>query len=136
MGVPFFTHKNKRLRKSTVAEYTAAAAERFLSNLSRAEEDIRRISADIQHVVRLSAESYSSYRWLLDSIKLLKSRTNCVDIQIMARSRSDPLPSVLNRHIDIAVMSGETGGPGSRRQRSVWLGNAGAIGRRAHRRRE
>ncbi|MGB0966927.1 MAG: LysR family transcriptional regulator [Halocynthiibacter sp.] len=106
LDVPLFTRMHKRLRKTPAAEYMAVVAERVLSDISRAEEDVRRMNAGIQHVVRLSVEAYSNYRWLPSFIKFLKSRMEGIDIQIMAGARSDPLTSVLNRHIDIAVVSG------------------------------
>lgn len=106
LDVPLFTRMHKRLRKTPAAEYMAVVAERVLSDLSRAEEDVRRMNAGVQHVVRLSVEAYSNYRWLPSFIKFLKTRTDGIDIQIMAGARSDPLTGVLNRHIDIAVVSG------------------------------
>jgi LysR family transcriptional regulator for metE and metH len=65
-------------------------------------------------VVRLSVEAYSNYRWLPAFIKFLKSHTDGIDLQIMAGARSDPLSGVLNRHIDIAVMSGTVAQAGLR----------------------
>ncbi|MBI1492846.1 LysR family transcriptional regulator [Halocynthiibacter styelae] len=106
LDVPLFTRMHKKLRKTPAADYMAVVAERILTDLSRAEDDVRRMNANVQHVVRLSVEAYSNYRWLPYFIKFLKSRTDGIDIQIMAGARSDPLNGVLNRHIDIAVMSG------------------------------
>ncbi|UWQ93673.1 LysR family transcriptional regulator (plasmid) [Aliisedimentitalea scapharcae] len=106
LDVPLFTRMHKKLRKTPAADYLAVVAERVLSDLSRAEEDVRRMNRGIQHVVRLSVEAYSNYRWLPSFIKFLKTRTEGIDIQIMAGARGDPLTGVLNRHIDIAVVSG------------------------------
>ena len=117
LDVPLFTRMHKRLRKTPAAEYMAVVAERILTDLSRAEEDVRRMNVGIQHVVRLSVEAYSNYRWLPSFIRFLKSRTEGIDLQIMAGARSDPLSSVLNRHIDIAVMSGACRMPDCRRCR-------------------
>ena len=64
------------------------------------------MNANVQHVVRLSVEAYSNYRWLPSFIKFMKSRTDGIDIQIMAGARSDPVTGLLNRHLDIAIMSG------------------------------
>lgn len=107
LDVPLFTRMHKRLRKTPAAEHMAVVAERVLSDLSRAEEDVRRMNSDVQHVVRLSVEAYSNYRWLPSFLKCLKSRTDGIDLQIMAGARSDPQTRVLNRHIDIAVVSGD-----------------------------
>ena len=114
LDVPLFTRMHKKLRRTPAADYMAVVAERVLSDLSRAEEDVRRMNANVQHVVRLSVEAYSNYRWLPAFIKFLKSRTEGIDLQIMAGARSDPLSGVLNRHIDIAVMSGNVAQAGLR----------------------
>lgn len=106
LDVPLFTRMHKKLRKTPAADYMAVVAERILTDLSRAEEDVRRMNAGVQHVVRLSVEAYSNYRWLPFFIKFLKSRIDGIDIQIMAGARIDPVNSVMNRNIDIAVMSG------------------------------
>lgn len=112
LDVPLFTRMHKRLRKTPAAEYMAVVAERVLADLSRAEEDVRRMNAGVQHVVRLSVEAYSNYRWLPSFIRYLKKHAEGIDIQIMAGARSDPLTGVLNRHIDLAVMSGTIAQPG------------------------
>jgi LysR family transcriptional regulator for metE and metH len=106
LDVPLFTRMHKRLRKTPAAEHMAVVAERILTDLSRAEEDVRRMNAGVQHVVRLSIEAYSTYRWLPSFLRYLKSNTEGIDLQIMAGARSDPLGGVQNRHIDIAVVSG------------------------------
>jgi len=114
LDVPLFTRMHKKLRHTPAADYMAVVAERVLSDLSRAEEDVRRMNANVQHVVRLSVEAYSNYRWLPAFIKFMKSRTEGIDLQIMAGARSDPLSGVLNRHIDLAVMSGTVAQAGLR----------------------
>ncbi|WP_082020382.1 LysR family transcriptional regulator [Leisingera sp. ANG-M6] len=114
LDVPLFTRMHKKLRRTPAADYMAVVAERILSDLSRAEEDVRRMNANVQHVVRLSVEAYSNYRWLPAFIKFLKSSTEGIDLQIMAGASSDPLNGVLNRHIDIAVMSGTVAQAGLR----------------------
>jgi len=112
LDVPLFTRMHKRLRVTPAAEYLAVVAERILHDLSRAEEDVRRMNAGIQHVVRLSVEAYSNYRWLPSFIRFMEKRSEGIDLQIMAGARSDPLTGLLNRHIDIAVVSGEVNQPG------------------------
>ncbi|WP_298853142.1 LysR family transcriptional regulator [uncultured Ruegeria sp.] len=106
LDVPLYTRMHKKLRKTPAADYMAVVAERILTDLHRAEEDVRRMNANVQHVVRLSVEAYSNYRWLPSFIKFMKSHTDGIDIQIMAGARSDPLTGLLNRHLDIAITSG------------------------------
>ncbi|MCU9847789.1 LysR family transcriptional regulator [Defluviimonas sp. WL0024] len=106
LDVQLFTRMHKRLRKTPAAEYMSVVADRILSDLTRAEEDVRRMNAGIHHVVRLSVEAYSNYRWLPAFLKYLKSHTTGIDLQIMAGGNLNPLTGLMNRNIDIAVVSG------------------------------
>lgn len=106
LDVPLFTRMHKRLRVTPAAEHMAIVAERVLADLANAEEDVRRMNAGIQNVVRLAVEAYSNYRWLPAFIKHLKANTHGIDIQIMSGARTEPVNSLMKRHIDIAIMSG------------------------------
>lgn len=107
LNVQLFTRMHKRLRQTPAAEYLGVVAERVMSDLMRAEDDVRRLNAGIQHVVRLSVEFYSSYRWLPAFLSYLKSHSSGIDLQIMAGGSNQPISALMNRHIDIAVVSGE-----------------------------
>ena len=47
LDVPLFIRMHKRLRATPAAEYMAVVAERILSDLNHAEEDVRRMNAAI-----------------------------------------------------------------------------------------
>lgn len=61
------------------------------TDLSRGEEDVRRVNAGIQIVVRLSVDSYRNYQRLPLFINFMKSRTEGINLQIMSGARCVPL---------------------------------------------
>ena len=114
LDVTLYTRLHKRLRMTPAAEHLATVAGRVLADMERAEEDVWRTSRGIVHVVRLAIEAYSSYHWLPGFLDFLKQGAPDVDIQVMAGASRDPLQSLSNRHIDLAIMSGEVARPGAK----------------------
>ncbi|MEO1194460.1 MAG: LysR family transcriptional regulator [Pseudomonadota bacterium] len=108
LDVVLFTRMHKRIRMTPAADYLADVAERLLSELDRAEDDVRRMNRGVEHVVRIAVEAYSSYHWLPGFTTYLRARRPGIDLQVMAASGRDPLPALTDRHVDLILVSGET----------------------------
>ncbi len=98
---------HKRLRMTPAGEYLAEVAERVLSELDRAEADVRRMNRGVEHVVRIAVEAYSSYHWLPSFLVHLGAADPGIDLQVMAAAGREPLQALANRHVDLVVVSGE-----------------------------
>jgi len=107
MGVPLFTRVHKRLRMTPAAEYLAQVAERMIADLARAEDDVRRMNRGVRHVVRLAVEAYSSYHWLPPFLRYLQEREEGIGIQVAATAARTPLESLMDRSVDLVIISGE-----------------------------
>lgn len=103
LGVPLFERTHKRLRMTAAAEYLANFSEKFLGELYLIEDEVRRMNAGIEHVVRIAVENYSAYHWFPSFLALFRTHHPTVDIQIMTGSRRDMVGSLLDRHIDLAI---------------------------------
>ncbi|MEO0389977.1 MAG: LysR family transcriptional regulator [Pseudomonadota bacterium] len=114
LGVPLFERMHKRLRMTAAAEYLANFSEKFLGELYLIEDEVRRMNAGIDHVVRLSVENYSAYHWFPGFLDAFRAQHPNVDIQIMANDRLGLVPALLDRHVDLAITSGETKHAGTR----------------------
>jgi len=114
LGVPLFERMHKRLRMTAAAEYLANFSEKFLGELYLIEDEVRRMNAGIDHVVRLSVENYSAYHWFPGFLDAFRTDHPNVDIQIMANDRLGLVPALLDRHVDVAITSGETKHAGTR----------------------
>ncbi|NRB05900.1 MAG: LysR family transcriptional regulator [Rhodobacteraceae bacterium] len=106
LGVPLFERMHKRLRMTAAAEYLANFSEKFLGELYLIEDEVRRMNAGIDHVVRIAVENYSAYHWFPDFLEKFRARHPSIDIQIMAGNRRDMVGSLLDRHIDLAITAG------------------------------
>ena len=113
LDVTLYTRLHKRLRMTPAAEHLAHVAERVLADMERAEEDVWRTSRGVVHVVRIAIEAYSSYHWLPGFLNFLQSAAPDIDIQVMAGASREPMQSLSNRHVDLAIMSGEIARPGA-----------------------
>lgn len=108
LDVVLFARLHKRIRLTPAAEYLATIAERVLSEIDRAEQDVRRMDRGVKHVVRIAVEAYSSYHWLPHFATFLRGRHPDVDLQVMAAAGREPVQALTNRHVDLIVVSGET----------------------------
>ncbi len=106
LGVPLFERMHKRLRMTAAAEYLANFSEKFLEELHLIEDEVRRMNAGIDHVVRLSVENYSAYHWFPGFLDAFRTENPNIDIQIMASRRRGLVPAMLDRHVDVAITSG------------------------------
>lgn len=113
LDVTLYTRLHKRLRMTPAAEQLAHVAERVLADMERAEEDVWRASRGVVHVVRIAIEAYSSYHWLPGFLSFLQNAAPDIDIQVMAGASREPMQSLSNRHVDLAIMSGEIARPGA-----------------------
>ncbi|WP_162933064.1 LysR family transcriptional regulator [Roseovarius sp. EL26] len=108
LDVVLFTRMHKRLRMTPAADYLAETADRILSEMDRAEQDVRRMDRGVEHVVRIAVEAYSSYHWLPSFTNYLRAHLPGVDLQVMAGAGREPVQALTNRHVDLIVVSGET----------------------------
>ena len=114
LGVPLFERMHKRLRMTAAAEYLANFSEKFLGELYLIEDEVRRMNAGIDHVVRLSVENYSAYHWFPGFLGAFRADYPNIDIQIMANGRLGLVPALLDRHVDVAITSGDARHAGTR----------------------
>ncbi len=112
LGVPLFERMHKRLRMTAAAEYLAEVSERILAELQTVENEVRRMNEEVDHVVRLATETYASYHWLPDFLDFLEQREARISIQVMKSPSEDVTSAILNRRIDVAIVSGEANKPG------------------------
>ncbi len=107
LEVPLFMRVRKRLRPTPAADYLAQVAKRLLGDMTRAENDVRKMAVGVRHVVRLAVESYSAYHWLPPFLRYLRDHEPDVGIEVVAAASKNPLSSLHERSVDLIVISGE-----------------------------
>ena len=112
LGVPLFERRHKRLRLTAAAEYLAEVSDRFLSELETVEDEIRRMNAAVDHVVRLAVETYEAYAWLPGFLRHLAAREPRISVRIVSVPSPDLSTALLARRIDLALTFTPLGTPG------------------------
>lgn len=107
LEVPLFMRVRKRLRPTPAADYLAQVAKRLLGDMTRAENDVRKMAVGVRHVVRLAVESYSAYHWLPPFLRYLRDHEPDVGIEVVTAASKNPLSSLHERSVDLIVISGE-----------------------------
>lgn len=105
LGVVLFTRQHKRLRMTPAAEYLAEAAERLLADLARVEGDVMRMNRGVDHVVRLTVATYSSYHWLPGFLQALNDAEPGIEVQVVASAGREPVGALANRTVDVVIDS-------------------------------
>ena len=108
LNIVLFTRLQKRLRMTPAAEYLAKMSESVLSEMDRAERDVRRMDLGVEHIVLIALETYNSFNWLPRFIEYLNSSAPGIEIQVMASVMDEPMKALTERHADIIISSGET----------------------------
>jgi len=107
LEVPLFIRVNKRLRPTPATDYLAQVARRLLMDLSRAEDDVRKMASGLRHVVRLAVESYSAYHWLPAFVRHLRETEVDIGIEVVAAASRNSLASLHERVVDLIIVSGD-----------------------------
>ncbi len=105
LGVPLFERIHKLLRMTAAAEYLANFSEKFLGELYLIEDEVRRMNAGVDQVVRIAVENYNNYHWFPAFFAEFQRNNPKIDIQIMAGNHRNMAASLLDRHIDLAIVS-------------------------------
>jgi LysR family transcriptional regulator for metE and metH len=106
LRTPLFHRVNGRLVLSPAGQRLRAAAERVLAELRLAEEDIARLAAHQQGVIRISTECYTSYQWLPSMMKSFHARFPAIDIEIVPEASRRPVEALTACEIDVALVYG------------------------------
>jgi LysR family transcriptional regulator for metE and metH len=107
LDMPLFLRVHKRLRPTPAADYLAQVGRRLLADMTRAEEDVRKMARGVRHVVRLAVESYSAYHWLPAFLRQLRDSEPDVGIEVVAAAARNTLSCLHEGAVDLVIVSGE-----------------------------
>jgi LysR family transcriptional regulator for metE and metH len=105
LGARLFDRESKTMRPTPAGRRLLATAERVLLDLERAEKELHDGIAAARPMMRLSTECYTCYHWLPDLLIRFRRQHPQVDVQIVAEATRDPLPSLLDGKLDLAIVS-------------------------------
>jgi LysR family transcriptional regulator for metE and metH len=105
LGTPLFLRLNKRMTLTQAGERLLHSAHQILAELKRAEDDLKQMVAGNQGVLRLSTECYTCYHWLPEILREFRSAYPEVEVKIALEATREPLPSLLNGALDLAIVT-------------------------------
>jgi LysR family transcriptional regulator, regulator for metE and metH len=108
LGSPLFLRLNKRMALTPAGERLLKSARTILDHLKVTEEEIRRLGADTEGVLRIAVECYTCYHWLpsLLAMRSFREKYRRVEVRILAEATRRPLDWLLEGKLDLAIVSG------------------------------
>ena len=104
LGTQLFLRVNRRLALAPAGQRLLDSARRVLSELRTAEEDIDRLAANQDGVLRISTECYTCYHWLPALLKAFHKRYPGVEVEIVPEARLRTTEALVEREIDLALV--------------------------------
>lgn len=104
LGTRLFDRIGKRMRLTAAGERLLRSARSVLEELGRAEQEIRRETASPRGVLRLTTQCNTVYHWLPSRLRLYQRSFPGVDLEVVAGVTDDPLPSLIEGRIDLAIV--------------------------------
>jgi LysR family transcriptional regulator for metE and metH len=105
LGTPLFLRVGRRLVLTPAGDRVLRSAERVLDELSRAEEDVRRIASPSNGTIRVCTQCNTGYHWLPPLLQEFHSRHAQVDVRIVVDATPAPLQRLLEGRLDVAIMT-------------------------------
>jgi LysR family transcriptional regulator, regulator for metE and metH len=104
LGTQLFLRVNRRLALAPAGQRLLDSARRVLTELRTAEEDIDRLAANQDGVLRISTECYTCYHWLPALLKAFHKRYPGVEVEIVPEARLRTTEALVEREIDLALV--------------------------------
>lgn len=105
LGAKLFERGGRAMTLTPVGERILEAARSVLDEIERAESDARGISEGRIGTLRLATQCYACYHWLPPLLRAYQAEFPKVDVHIVAEATSDPTSALLNRTLDVALVT-------------------------------
>lgn len=105
LGAPLFQRINKKMVLTQVGNRILNSAKVILSELQKAEHDVRRFVSGEVGMLRISTECYTCYHWLPSLLKSYHKHFPNVNVVINADATRKPIQFLLQGQLDLAIVS-------------------------------
>ncbi len=107
LDTALFKKVGRRLHMTPAGERLHAAALRAIDEVSRAEEEVRALSGNISHLVRLGQGTYSRFHWLPEFLGEFFAMAPEVEVDLVARATHYPFSALSEGVVDVVMVLGE-----------------------------
>jgi LysR family transcriptional regulator for metE and metH len=106
LRVTLFHRMGKRMVPTAAGVRLLEAARQTLPTLVAAEEELRRLAAGREAILRLSTECYTCYHWLPRVLERFRVGHPRVEVQIVPEATRRPIAALLDGRIDLGIATG------------------------------
>lgn len=103
-GTAFFVRMGRRMVLTAAGRRLLDSARRVLSDLERAEEDIRRLAGHGEGVIRVCTQCNTGYHWLAPLLSAFHRKHPRVTVHIAADGTDRPADALLEGRVDVALL--------------------------------
>jgi LysR family transcriptional regulator, regulator for metE and metH len=111
LGVKLFRRAGRRMVPTGEGARLLESARSLLAEFERVEDEIRQHRDGERGMLRAATECYFCYGWLPSTFKRLRAALPNVDIQVVPQVTRNPLPALLDRTLDVAVVFNQPDDP-------------------------
>ena len=105
LAAPLFHRVGKRMVLTPAGDTLLRTANQVLDIVGRAEDEIRKAGKTAGGLLRITTQCYTCYHWLPGLLKEYRLCHPGVEVQVDADATSRPIKSLLDGHIDLAIVS-------------------------------
>lgn len=105
LRAPLFLRVGRRMVLTAAGERLLETARRVLSDISAAEEDVRRRAAGQSSVIRVCAQCNTGYHWLPPLVDAFRRRYPAVEVSLAVECTMRPVEALLDGRLDIAIVT-------------------------------
>jgi LysR family transcriptional regulator for metE and metH len=109
LGTALFAREGRRLAATAAGLRLARAAEALLPPLEAAEQELSGLGGGDDGLIRVSTECYTAYHWLPAALEDFARTFPRVTVQIVVEATRRPVPALLDRRLDLAIVSERSG---------------------------
>lgn len=111
IGLKVFNRLNKKLVLTDVGQILYSNSEKILASISLLNSELEEIKKGKKKRIRLTIECYTCYHWLPRVVQEFRKDNPAINVQINIEATKEPLQSLLEGKIDLAIVSNTSNHP-------------------------
>ena len=117
LNTPLFLRVGKRMVLTAAGRRVLESATGILAELSRVEDDVRRIANSGEGVIRVATQCNTGYHWLPPLLAAFSRKHPRVGISIRPDNTDRPVEALVDGQLDLAILTDESSDPRLRLRR-------------------
>ena len=105
LGTPLFFRLGKRMVVTAAGDRVLTAARRVIEDMRVTEDDVRRLAAGGEGVLRLCAQCNTGYHWLPEVVDAFRRTHPRVEVSLAVECTARPVDALLEGRLDIAIVT-------------------------------